>query len=102
MNNEQNTNPLLDFSGLPRFDLITAAHVTPAVDILLEYARAAVERVAMDTSPATWDNVVEPLAEALLVAQRHGDVPATRALLAERLLPLLRAWHSTAAAACPG
>ena len=27
-----NDNPLLDFSGLPRFDAIQPAHVTPAVD----------------------------------------------------------------------
>ena len=38
------TNPLLDFSGLPRFDAITPAHVTPAIDTLLAQARAAVEQ----------------------------------------------------------
>jgi oligopeptidase A len=32
-------NPLLDFSGLPRFDAIKPEHVTPAIDTLL--ARAA-------------------------------------------------------------
>ena len=56
-------NPLLDFSGLPRFDAIRAEHVTPAVDELLARARAAVENVATDARPATWDNVVEPLAD---------------------------------------
>ena len=58
-------NPLLDFSGLPRFDAIRPAHVTPAVDALLEDARAAVERVATDPRPATWDRVAEPIADAL-------------------------------------
>ena len=58
-------NPLLDFSGLPRFDAIRPAHVTPAVDALLDDARAAVERVATDAEPATWDRVVEPIADAL-------------------------------------
>ena len=58
-------NPLLDFRGLPRFDAIRPAHVTPAVDALLGEARAAVERVATDPQPATWDRVVEPIAEAL-------------------------------------
>ncbi len=58
-------NPLLDFSGLPRFESIRAEHVTPAVDTLLEQARASVERVAQDTGEPTWDNVVEPLADAL-------------------------------------
>jgi oligopeptidase A len=59
------TNPLLDFSGLPRFDTIRADHVAPAVDALLADARATVERVAADPAPPCWDNVVEPLAEAL-------------------------------------
>jgi oligopeptidase A len=58
-------NPLLDFSGLPRFAAIRAAHVTPAVDTLLAAARETVARVAADTSPATWDTVVEPMADAL-------------------------------------
>jgi oligopeptidase A len=55
-----NDNPLLDFSGLPRFDDIRAAHVMPAIDALLSDARAVVERIAQDTSPATWDTVVAP------------------------------------------
>jgi oligopeptidase A len=58
-------NPLLDFSGLPRFAAIQAAHVTPAVDTLLAAARETVTRVASDTSDATWKTVVEPMAEAL-------------------------------------
>src|SRR5882672_7937840 len=36
-------NPLLDFSGLPRFDAIKAEHVTPAIDVLLEENRRVVE-----------------------------------------------------------
>ena len=53
-------NPLLDFSGLPRFDLIRAQHVAPAIDALLHAARDAVDAVAGDTRTATWANVVEP------------------------------------------
>jgi oligopeptidase A len=60
-----NANPLLDFSGLPRFDAICAEHVAPAIDTLLADARATVERVARDAHPATWANVVEPLADSL-------------------------------------
>jgi oligopeptidase A len=60
-----NPNPLLDFSGLPRFDAITPAHVTPAVDALLADARKAIETVAADTRAATWDNVVTPTEEPL-------------------------------------
>jgi len=58
-------NPLLDLSGLPRFDAIRAEHVSPAVDALLADARASVERVVADPRPPSWDNVVEPLADAL-------------------------------------
>ncbi len=65
MNAAVDANPLLDFSGLPRFDLVRVAHVAPAIDALLADARAAVETVANDSRPATWDTVVEPLVDAL-------------------------------------
>lgn len=29
------SNPLLDFSGLPRFDLFRPEHVTPAIEQLI-------------------------------------------------------------------
>jgi oligopeptidase A len=58
-------NPLLDFSGLPRFDLILPGHVGPAVDALLVQARAAFDAAATDTRAATWDTVVAPT-EAVL------------------------------------
>ncbi|HET6395220.1 MAG TPA: M3 family metallopeptidase [Pseudoxanthomonas sp.] len=56
-------NPLLDFSGLPRFDAIRPDHVGPAIERLLAEAEAAVvaaERVA----PVTWDSFVVPLEDA--------------------------------------
>jgi oligopeptidase A len=56
----ENANPLLDFTGLPRFDRIRAGHVAAALDALLAGARHAVDRVASDTGPATWASVVEP------------------------------------------
>ena len=65
MNAIRNANPLLDFSGLPQFDLIRAAHIAPAIDTLLSEARAVVDRVASEPLLATWDNIVEPLADAL-------------------------------------
>ena len=54
-------NPLLDFSGLPRFPEIRTEHVGPAVDVLIAEARATIERVATETEP-DWDNFVQPLA----------------------------------------
>ncbi len=37
-------NPLLDFSGLPRFGRIRAEHIVPAIDVLLDDARACGRR----------------------------------------------------------
>ena len=53
-------NPLLDFSGLPRFDAITAEHVTPAIDTLLAQARATVAQLAAPETPVSWDSFVAP------------------------------------------
>jgi len=55
-------NPLLDFSGLPRFAAIKPEHVAPAIDALLAEARAARERTA--SAPASWDAFVAPLEDA--------------------------------------
>jgi oligopeptidase A len=60
-------NPLLDFSGLPRFDAIKPEHVTPAIDALLEQARAVVAQLEAPLTAATqvsWENFVEPLDSA--------------------------------------
>src|SRR5450830_1605730 len=53
-------NPLLDFSGLPRFDAITAEHVTPAIDALLAQARATVAKLTSPETPVSWDSFVAP------------------------------------------
>ena len=54
-------NPLLDFSGLPRFNEVKAAHVTPAIDQLLDEGRALLEQLATSTEAPDWDNFVRPL-----------------------------------------
>src|SRR5260364_285553 len=46
------SNPLLDFSDLPRFDEIRAEHITPALDALLADAAAAIERACAPDTPA--------------------------------------------------
>jgi oligopeptidase A len=58
-------NPLLDFSGLPRFANIAPEHVTPAVDALISEARATIEHVATNKDEPTWDNFVAPLSDAV-------------------------------------
>ena len=57
------TNPLLDFSGLPRFDAIRPGHVAPAIDRLIIDAEAAV-KAAETVLPVTWDTFVVPLDDA--------------------------------------
>lgn len=57
-------NPLLDFSGLPRFADIRPEHVTPAIDTLLSENRALLERLVNDPAQPTWDNFVAPLEDA--------------------------------------
>ncbi|RZZ82546.1 M3 family metallopeptidase [Pseudoxanthomonas winnipegensis] len=56
-------NPLLDFSGLPKFDAIKPEHVGPAIDTLLAQAEAAVKQ-AQDVSPVTWESFAVPLDDA--------------------------------------
>ena len=55
------TSPLLDLSGLPRFDAIQPAHVEPAVRNLLEALRNTVERLQDDPAVPTWATFVEPI-----------------------------------------
>ncbi len=57
-------NPLLDFSGLPRYGSITAAHVAPAVDALVAQCRAVIQQVTDSADTPTWDSVVAPLEDA--------------------------------------
>ena len=57
-------NPLLDFSGLPRFADFTPALVTPAVEQLLAENRALIERISAPGVPATWRDFVQPLEDA--------------------------------------
>ena len=58
------TNPLLDFSGLPRFDVIKPEHVTPAIASLLAKSRAVVEQLQAPSAQVTWDGFVTPLENA--------------------------------------
>jgi oligopeptidase A len=57
-------NPLLDFSGLPRFAEIKPEHVAPAVEQLLEENRALVTRLLTDVVAPSWDNFMQPLDNA--------------------------------------
>jgi oligopeptidase A len=62
-------NPLLDFSDLPRFEAIEAAHVAPAIDQLLAQARTTVSQLEAPIADISWDNFVVPLE---LVTEKLG------------------------------
>ncbi|MDR1710053.1 MAG: M3 family metallopeptidase [Candidatus Accumulibacter sp.] len=90
------SNPLLDTTGLPRFDLIAPEHVAPGVEGLLAECRALVGRLGGDPRPATWDDFAAPLADGLerlsrawgIVGHLHAvnDVPEWREAY-NRMLP---------------
>ena len=58
------TNPLLDFSGLPRFDAIAPEHVTPAIEQLIADASIVVKGLEAHSDSVSWDNFVIPLENA--------------------------------------
>ncbi|MDR0776609.1 MAG: M3 family metallopeptidase [Azonexus sp.] len=96
-------NPLLDFTDLPRFDLIEPLHVKPAITCLLTDGRALIERLTADTTPATWNDFpgalalgLEPLGRAWgVVGHLHSvnDVPAWREAYNE-MLPEVSRFYS--------
>ncbi len=57
-------NPLLADAKLPLFPQIRAEHVEPAIDELLANARSVVENCLQANSEYTWENLVEPIANA--------------------------------------
>ncbi|MBK8759450.1 MAG: M3 family metallopeptidase [Sulfuritalea sp.] len=57
-------NPLLDFSGLPRFDAVLPEHVAPAIRQLIDENRGLVDRLIGPQTPATWDDFVQPMLDA--------------------------------------
>jgi oligopeptidase A len=58
------SNPLLDFTSLPRFDLIRPEHVTPAIEQLIADARGVVQQLEAPADSVSWDNFVVPLEES--------------------------------------
>ncbi|NDF06399.1 MAG: oligopeptidase A, partial [Betaproteobacteria bacterium] len=83
------TNPLLDFSALPRFSEVLPEHISPAMTQLLAQAEQAMEEVTSDSFPADWlsiskvlDTATEQLGRAWgMVGHLQGvaDTPELRA-----------------------
>ena len=82
------TNPLLDGSGLPRFDTIASSDVQLAITELLTQTRSLVERLTDDAVPARWTDFAAPLSDGIehlsrawgIVGHLHSvnDVPEWR------------------------
>ena len=98
------SNPLLDFSGLPRFGQIEAIHVIPAVEQLLaENRKKLAELLADNNISYTWDNLLHPIQEmddrlsrAWSPVSHLNSVKNTEELRAahEHCLPLLSEYHT--------
>ncbi|WP_310460427.1 M3 family metallopeptidase [Sphaerotilus sp.] len=58
------TNPLLSAQPLPLFDAIRPEHVTPALDVLLADAEAALETAVAPDTPADYDTLSKVLSVA--------------------------------------
>ena len=57
------SNPLLDFSGLPRFDTVQPDHVTPAIRQLIGEYRELIAQLTAPEAPASWDAFMQPLTD---------------------------------------
>ncbi len=57
-------NPLLDFTGLPRFAQIQPEHVAPAIEKLLSDCRELIRYLLADDRTPTWNNFVAPMEDA--------------------------------------
>jgi oligopeptidase A len=57
-------NPLLDFSGLPRYGSVRPEHIAPAVDELLGENRALIARLTAKGTATSWDEFADPLENA--------------------------------------
>ncbi|AVA37657.1 oligopeptidase A [Cupriavidus metallidurans] len=98
------SNPLLDFSDLPRFAEIRPEHIGPALDVLLAQAQAAVARAEDPATPATWASAVEALEVATEPLGRAwgvvghlsavADTPELRKAHADNLPRMTEFWSS--------
>jgi len=93
---------LLDRKALPRYDLINAEQVAPAIDQLLQEARATLAGVTQADTPPQWESVMTPLTD---VTERLGrawgavhhmsgvmDSPEWREALNSRLAEITAFW----------
>src|SRR5690554_5790184 len=97
------SNPLLDFTTLPRFDAIRPEHVEPAIRELIDENRRLIDEKVSDPATPTWDGFVAPLTEAGerlgrawgVVGHLHSvfDVPEWREAY-NRMLPEVSSFYA--------
>jgi oligopeptidase A len=99
------SNPLLDMGNdLPNYLAITPENIDVAIHELLKLAYQALDTAAQDSTPKTWDNLIEPLELANQSLGRAWgvvnhltsvvDTPELRAIHA-KLIPEVTAYQST-------
>ena len=96
-------NPLLDFSGLPKFSQIRPEHVEPAIDQLLASNREKLTSILSQPETFNWNNLIVPLDEMEDQLQRawspvrHLNSVVNTAEMREAYnacLPKLSAYHT--------
>ena len=99
-------NPLLDFTGLAKFDRITPADISPAIAALLQQAQTVVKLLEAGSEAATWENFVLPLEHVTEKLSRAwgivshlnavADTPELRAAYNENQPKLIEFWTALA------
>jgi len=99
---QMDANPLLDFSGLPRFAAVKPEHIAPAIDQLLADNRALIDELTRAETPATWAGFAQPLEDANerlgrawgVVGHLHAvlDSPALREAYKENQPKVVQYW----------
>ena len=72
---ELQNNPLLNFGrGIASYSEVKPEHITPAIEFLLKRAQSAVDLATDPDTPATWNQLAEPLEDATEALGRSWGV----------------------------
>ena len=89
---ELQRNPLIAFGrGICAYSEVKPSDISPAIDFLLEQAQAAVDHAVSPSTPANWNELVEPLEDATESLGRSWGVISHLNSVADT--PELRAAH---------
>jgi oligopeptidase A len=86
------TNPLLHRTQEIPFQDIRAQHVVPGIRVLIQEAEEAIEELAGNPSPPSWDNTLAVLDEVTLRV-REGMTPVQHLLAVSETEALRKAWN---------